>query len=217
MSGLHSIHGVQIYIEQGGRWNMKRLALSLLVVGFLLLTACSAPKNTQTVTVSTTITLGPPQTEVATVTKTFTFTVKTTLTITGTSPATAAISPTTTTTAPTTTPGEEIYDISGTWSGDWWRSDGGEEGTLIATLTQSNGSLSGDMTFTSTTFQYSEETVISGSVAGSDVVFGMAIGESNGSQVTIDFDGTISEEGNRMSGTYSMSTGWTGTWEVARQ
>ena len=73
------------------------------------------------------------------------------------------------------------------------------------------------MTFTSTTFQYSEETVILGDVAGSDVVFGMAIGESNGSQVTIDFDGDIFEDGNRMSGTYSMSTGWTGTWEVTRQ
>jgi hypothetical protein len=154
-----------------------------------------------------------------TITKTFTFTytTTTTLTITGTSPFVVTTSPTTTTTPPTTTQGEITYDISGTWAGEWWRSDGGEEGTIIATLTQSDGSLSGEMTFTSTTFQYSEDTIISGNVAGSDVVFGMAIGENNGSQVTIDFDGDIFEDGNLMSGTYSMSTGWTGTWEVTRQ
>jgi len=45
----------------------------------------------------------------------------------------------------------------------------------------------------------------------------MAIGESNGSEVTIDYNGTISEDGNQMSGTYYISTGWTGTWEVTRQ
>ena len=196
---------------------MKRLVLSLLAVSFLLLAACSGPKNAQTITVSTTITLGPPQTEMVTITKTFTYTVTTAITITGTSPTVATTSPTTTTTSTTTTPGEVIYDISGTWAGEWWRSDGGEEGTIIATLTQSNGSLNGDMAFTSATFQYSEDTVISGNVAGSDVVFGMAIGGSNGSQVTIDFDGTISEDGKHMSGTYSMSTGWTGTWEVTKQ
>jgi hypothetical protein len=195
---------------------MKRLALSLLAVGFLLLTACSGPKDVPTVTVYTTITLGSPQTDIVTITKTFTYAITTTLTITGTSPVVAA-TPTTTTTPPTTAQGEIIYDISGAWAGEWWRSDGGEEGIFIATLTQSDGSLSGDMTFTSTTFEYSEETVISGNIAGSNVVFGMAIGESNGLQVTIDFSGAISEDGGRMSGTYSMSTGWTGTWEATRR
>jgi len=112
-------------------------------------------------------------------------------------------------------PSEPAIDLTGTWSGDWWRGDGGEEGTLIATLTQSGSSLSGDMTFTSTTFQYSQDTTISGSVEGSNVVFGMAIG-SNGSVVTIDYNGTVSEDGNQMMGTYSMSTGYTGTWSVTR-
>jgi hypothetical protein len=107
-------------------------------------------------------------------------------------------------------------DITGTWSGDWWRSDGGEEGTLIATLTQSASSLSGDMTFTSTTFSYSRDTTVSGSVQGNEVVFGIAIG-GNGSTVTIAFEGTLTEDSNQMSGTYSMSTGYTGTWSVTRE
>ncbi len=107
-------------------------------------------------------------------------------------------------------------DVTGTWSGNWWRSDGGEEGTLTATLTQSGSSLSGNMTITSTTFSYSQDTTVSGSVEGNDVVFGIAIG-GNGSTVTIDFEGTVSEDGNQMSGTYSMSTGYTGTWTVTRE
>ena len=118
--------------------------------------------------------------------------------------------------APTPTPtAPPTPDVTGTWSGNWWRSDGGEEGTLIATLTQSVSSLSGDMTFTSTTYSYSQDTTISGSVEGNDVVFGMAIG-GNGEIVTIDYDGTVSEDGNQMMGTYSMSTGYTGTWSVTR-
>jgi hypothetical protein len=202
---------------------VKRLALSLLAVSFLLLVACSAPKNTQTITVTTRITQGPAQTAMVTVTKTFTYTVTTTLTITGTSPGATTTPPTTTTTtttppvtttpAPTTT---QTFNITGTWSGNWWRSDGKEEGTLIATLVQSGGSLSGDMTFTSTTFEYSQDTTVSGNVEGSEVVFGMAI-SSNGETITIDYEGTISEDGIQMSGTYYISTGWTVTWEVTRQ
>ena len=116
----------------------------------------------------------------------------------------------------TTTPSQTTIDITGTWSGDWWRSDEGEEGALTANLTQSGIALSGDMTFTSTTFSYSQDTTISGSVEGNDVVFGMAIG-GNGSEVTIDFEGAVSEDGNQMGGTYSMSTGYTGTWDVRRE
>jgi hypothetical protein len=107
------------------------------------------------------------------------------------------------------------HDVRGTWSGNWWRSDGGEEGTLIATLNQSGSVLTGDMTFTSTTYSYSRDTTVSGSVEGSYVVFGMAIG-SNGETVTIDYNGTVSEDGNQMMGTYSMSTGYTGSWNVMR-
>jgi hypothetical protein len=120
------------------------------------------------------------------------------------------------TTSTTTTKSRADIDISGTWSGDWFRSDGGEEGTLRATLTQSDSSLKGEMTFTSTTFSYSQDTAITGSVKGNDVVFGMAIGDSDGSEVTIDFNGTVSEDAKRMEGTYSMSTGYTGTWNVTR-
>ncbi len=111
---------------------------------------------------------------------------------------------------------QETLDLTGTWSGDWWRSDEGEEGTLTVALTQSGSSLSGDMTFTSTTFSYSQDTTVSGTVEGNDVVFGMAIG-GNGSIVTIDYEGTVSEDGDQMSGTYSMSTGYTGTWSVTRE
>jgi hypothetical protein len=107
-------------------------------------------------------------------------------------------------------------DITGTWSGHWWRSDAGEEGTLVATLTQSGSLLSGDMTFTSTTFSYSRDTTVSGSVQGNEVVFGTAIG-GNGTTVTIDYEGTVAEDGDQMSGTYSMSTGYTGTWSVTRE
>ena len=115
-----------------------------------------------------------------------------------------------------TTPSQKTVDVTGMWSGDWWRSDGGEEGTLTSTLTQSGSSLSGNMTFTSTTFSYSKDTIVSGSVEGNEIVFGMAIG-GNDKIVTIDFEGTISEDGNQMSGTYSMSTGYTGTWSVTRE
>jgi hypothetical protein len=106
-------------------------------------------------------------------------------------------------------------DITGTWNGEWWRSDGGEEGTLIATLTQSGSLLSGDMTFTSTTFSYSRDTTVSGSVQGNEVVFGTAIG-GNGTTVTIDYEGTVAGDGDQMSGTYSMSTGYTGTWSAQK-
>ena len=72
------------------------------------------------------------------------------------------------------------------------------------------------MTFTSTTFEYSQDTTVSGTVEVSEVVFGMAI-SSNGETITIDYEGTISEDGNQMSGTYSMSTGYTGTWSAVRE
>ncbi len=123
----------------------------------------------------------------------------------------------TTTTDTSTSTGQEATDVTGEWSGDWHRSDGGEEGTLSSTLTQSGSSLVGDMTFTSTTFSYSQDTTISGSVEGNDIVFGMAIGGEDDSIVTIDFEGTISEDGNQMSGEYSMSTGYTGTWSVTKE
>lgn len=93
---------------------------------------------------------------------------------------------------------------------------GREEGTLTVNLIQSGSSLSGNMTFTSTTFSYSKDTTVSGSVEGNDIVFGIAIG-GNDSIVTIDFEGTVSEDGGQMSGTYSMSTGYTGTWNITRE
>ena len=93
----------------------------------------------------------------------------------------------TTSTDTTTAASQETIDVTGTWSGDWHRSDGGEEGT------------------------------ISGSVEGNDIVFGMAIGGEDDSVVTIDFDGTISEDCKQMSGEYSMSTGYTGTWSVTKE
>lgn len=109
----------------------------------------------------------------------------------------------------------ETIDLTGTWNGNWQRSDGGEEGTLTAYLSQTGSSLSGNMIFTSTTYSYSKDTTISGSVKGNKVALGTATG-SDGSTVTIDFEGTISEDGNQMSGTYSMSTGYTGTWTATR-
>ena len=133
-----------------------------------------------------------------------------------TTPPTTTTPPVTTTTPPPTTTMPQTFDVTGTWSGNWWRSDGKEEGTLIATLTQSGSSLSGDMTIISTTFSYSKDTTVLGTVEGSEVVFGMAM-SSNGETVTIDYEGTISEDGNQMSGTYSMSTGYTGTWDATRQ
>ena len=140
--------------------------------------------------------------------------------------ACGSLSPATTTPPTTTTTevGPQTVDITGTWRGDWWRSDGREEGTLTATLVQSGGSLSGDMTFESITFQpdninifeYSQDTVMSGTVEGNVVVFGIAIG-GVAETATIVYEGTVSEDGNHMSGTYSMSTGYTGTWGVRRK
>lgn len=137
-----------------------------------------------------------------------------------TTPPASTTPPATTTTPPTTqtTTTPQTFNITGTWIGNWWRSDGGEEGTIIANLTQSGGSLTGDMTFTSTTFEYSQDTTISGTVEGNEVVFGMAMGgDGEGEVITIDFEGTISEGGNQMNGTYYISTGWTGTWSVTRE
>ncbi|MBA7569244.1 hypothetical protein ES708_10982 [subsurface metagenome] len=33
----------------------------------------------------------------------------------------------------------------------------------------------------------------------------------------MEFAGTVSEDGNQMSGEYSMSTGYTGDWDVAKE
>jgi len=64
-------------------------------------------------------------------------------------------------------------DISGVWNGEWYRSDGGEVGTLVATISQNENALSGDMTIISVTFEYSRDTTVMGSVEGNAVVFGM--------------------------------------------
>jgi hypothetical protein len=105
-------------------------------------------------------------------------------------------------------------DISGVWNGEWYRSDGEEEGTLSAILVQTEGSLSGEMTITSVTFDYTRETTVSGSVEGSEVVFGTAIAV-NGDTVTIDYNGTVYADGDFMEGTYTMSTGYSGNWTAA--
>ena len=107
-------------------------------------------------------------------------------------------------------------DISGTWSGNWFRSDGGEEGTMIAVITQSGSSLSGDMTIKSTTFSDSNETTIDGIVQGNDMVFDIAISTFFATLV-IHYQGTVSEDADQMIGTYSMSTGYTGIWDAMRQ
>jgi Arc/MetJ family transcription regulator len=106
-------------------------------------------------------------------------------------------------------------DISGVWNGEWHRSDGGEIGTLVATIVQSENALSGDMTITSITFDYSRDTTIMGSVEGSDVLFGIAIA-TDGETVTIDYTGTVSDDGDFMEGTYTISTGYTGSWTAVR-
>lgn len=72
------------------------------------------------------------------------------------------------------------------------------------------------MTFTSTTFSYSQNTTMSGSMECNDVVFDMAIG-GNWSTVIIDFEGTVSENGNQMSREYSMFAGYIDTWNVKRE
>ena len=106
-------------------------------------------------------------------------------------------------------------DISGVWKGEWFRSDGDEIGTLVTTLVQSGNTLSGDMIIISTTFKYTRDTDVIGSVEGNDVIFGIAIATDEDT-VTIDYEGTITEDGNYMEGTYNMSTGYTGTWTATK-
>jgi hypothetical protein len=114
-----------------------------------------------------------------------------------------------------TTPASEPFNITEAWIGNWSQSDGGEEGTLFATIIQSSGSLIGNMTFASTTFNYIQNSIISGTVVGRNVVLGISIrGNREGEIVTIEFEGLISADGNQMSGTYSMSTGYTGIWSL---
>jgi len=103
------------------------------------------------------------------------------------------------------------FDVSGVWNGMWHRSDGKEEGTFIATVVQNGNTLSGDMTIISTTFGDIHDTTVMGNVEGNNVVFGMAI-TVEGDKVTIDYGGTISDDGTYMEGTYTMSTGYSGTW-----
>ncbi|MEI6970364.1 MAG: hypothetical protein WCL44_02510 [bacterium] len=105
-------------------------------------------------------------------------------------------------------------NLTGTWRGNWTRSDGREEGTLVGNLAQSDATLSGTMTFTSLTFSYSRSTSLSGNVGTGSLVFGIAI-TSGGSTITIDFSGAASDD-NHMSGTYTMSTGYSGTWSATR-
>ncbi len=107
------------------------------------------------------------------------------------------------------------FDISGVWNGEWYRSDGRETGILVANLMQSQTSLTGDMTIISTTFNYSRDTTVTGNIEGNDVVFGMAI-SVDGDTVTIDYVGTVSDNGDLMEGTYTMSTGYSGTWVATR-
>jgi hypothetical protein len=67
------------------------------------------------------------------------------------------------------------------------------------------------MTVISTTFGDEVDTTVMGSVEGNDVVFGMAI-TVEGDTITIDYGGTISDDGTYMEGAYTISTGYTGTW-----
>ena len=170
---------------------MKRLILSILVTIVILSAACSTPVLTETVTITSKTTLE--------------YTPEVTVYTTITSP----VIPTPTTPAP------QPFNITEAWIGNWSQSDGGEEGTIFATIIQSGGSLIGNMTFTSTTFTFIQNSIISGAVDGRNVELGVSIrGNREGEIVTIDFEGLISADGNQMGGTYRISTGYTGTWSL---
>ncbi len=103
--------------------------------------------------------------------------------------------------------------VTGSWEGNW-TSTRGAGGAVAASMDQSGSSLNGDLELKSSPC-FSKGT-LTGSVTGTTVLIGTAFG---GGQ-TVNFDGTATEDGSSMSGSYTVSGGACGgdkgTWSMKR-
>jgi hypothetical protein len=104
-------------------------------------------------------------------------------------------------------------DLSGNWTGTW-TAGSGDSGTWTLLFTQdASGNVSGSLTLTGTVCGGGGS--ITGTVSGCKVKFGVA----TTSLCQIDYQGTISSDGNTLNGTWTASGGGltdTGTWQGGR-
>ena len=101
-----------------------------------------------------------------------------------------------------------MADLSGMWLGTYWQRDTPTrfEATLVHGGNQLSGSILDD--------GYLGEAQISGTVSGRQVRFVKRYVTSN--QTTIDYTGTISEDGDHIAGQWSIAGFDTGPWEAHR-
>lgn len=101
-----------------------------------------------------------------------------------------------------------MADLSGMWLGTYWQWDAPTR--FEATLVQGGNTLSGSILDEN----YLGEARISGTVSGGQVRFVKRYLTSN--QTPIDYTGTVSKDGNRITGQWSIAGFDTGSWEAYR-
>ncbi|MBW4466956.1 MAG: hypothetical protein KME07_16150 [Pegethrix bostrychoides GSE-TBD4-15B] len=99
-------------------------------------------------------------------------------------------------------------DINGSWLGTYWQNDSPTR--FEATLVVGDGSLSGSILDDNLL----GEARISGEVVGRSIQFTKRYLTS--SPTPIDYSGTISEDGNSMSGNWRIGQKYSGQWEAHR-
>jgi len=101
-----------------------------------------------------------------------------------------------------------MADLSGTWLGTYWQN--GTPTRFEATLVQGGNTLSGRILDDS----YLGEAQVAGDVAGRSVSFTKRYLTT--SPTAIQYSGTVSENEEVMSGTWSIDTYHSGRWEARR-
>ncbi|MEL7504140.1 MAG: hypothetical protein AAFN18_16915 [Cyanobacteria bacterium J06554_6] len=101
-----------------------------------------------------------------------------------------------------------MADITGSWLGTYWQSKAPTR--FEATLAQAKGSLSGRILDDSPLGEAS----LQGEVTGRQVSF--VKNYLNNASYTVRYTGTISEDGNHMSGQWVVNARTTGNWEAQR-
>ncbi|XGV99717.1 MAG: hypothetical protein ACAF41_12365 [Leptolyngbya sp. BL-A-14] len=102
-----------------------------------------------------------------------------------------------------------MTDLSGTWLGTYWQR--GKPTRFEATLVQGGNTLTGNTLDDS----YLGEACLSGSVIGRQVQFAKRYLLQK--QMPVHYQGTVSEEGNTMQGTWDFGSLDSGRWEAHRQ
>ena len=102
-----------------------------------------------------------------------------------------------------------MTDLSGTWLGTYWQR--GKPTRFEATLIHSGNTLTGSTLDDS----YMGEACLSGTVAGRHVQFAKRYPLKR--QIPVNYQGTVSEEGDTMQGTWDFGNLGAGHWEAQRQ